>query len=287
MDAAVRDRMLRSVWRADGTLQFTPEALELWEIPVTEEMLSSPHFDHLGKSKAELRVKYGLPAREDSMPAPSIRDLCREFLAAHAAYREADRASLNGASLDRASLIGASLDGASLNGARLNGARLNGASLNRARLIGASLNRASLIGASLNRASLIGASLIGASLIGASLDGANIEAADLSRIKADLYSVLEVVPSEAVGLHLAIREGRIDGSAYQGECACLVGTISNLKRCAYTSVPGLVPDADRFAERWFLGISKGDTPESNPISRITAGWVAEWIAAHQSQECAS
>ena len=188
-----------------------------------------------------------------------------------------DGARLDGASLDRANLVGASLDRANLDRANL-----DGASLDRANLDGASLDRANLVGASLDRASLDGASLVGASLdraslVGARLVGARLDRANLGPIKADLRMVLDAAPAEVAGLLQALRDGRVDGSTYQGECACLVGTIANVRGTSHTLLGArLRPDSSRPAERWFLSIERGHTPATNPVAAITERWIVEW-----------
>jgi hypothetical protein len=168
------------------------------------------------------------------------------------ALKEAVR---SGASLVGASLVGASLDGASLVGARLDGASLVGARLVRARLDGARLVRASL-------------------------DGARLDGADLDPIRDDIYEVLSHARNEVPGLLAALREGRVNGSLYEGPCACLLGTIANVRGCDYSSLPDLIPDASRPAECWFMGVGEGDTPENSQVSRITVGWIEEWLAKH-------
>jgi hypothetical protein len=193
-----------------------------------------------------------------------------------------DGARLDGARLDNASLIGARLVNASLDGARLDGARLDGARLDNASLIGARLDGARLDGARLDGARLVNASLVNASLVNASLVNASLDRASLDGIKADIYEVLKTSPAEVDGLLAALREGRIDGSAYQGDCACLVGTLANVRGCPYNGIPGLGPDAGRPAEVWFMAIRPGHTPENNQVAAITERWIAEWLAGGAS-----
>jgi hypothetical protein len=207
------------------------------------------------------------------------------------------RANLDRANLYRAILDGARLDGARLDGARLVGARLIGASLDRANLYraildGARLDGASLIGANLDRASLDRASLIEANLIGASLDrailieanliGASLDRASLDGIRADVWAILSAAPAEVPALLDALKSGRFDGSHYEGECACLVGTIANARHVDHDKIPGLSPDSSRPAERWALAIRRGHTPSTNPIAAITVKWIEEWQAAQVS-----
>jgi hypothetical protein len=154
----------------------------------------------------------------------------------------------------------------------------DGKYLYRARLDGARLDGASLVGASLDGASLDGASLVGARLDGASLDGARLDGASLDFIKHDLWGVLLHTRNEVPGLVAALQEGRVDGSVYEGECACLVGTLANVRHCKHTEIPGLKPDSGRPSEVWFMGIAKGDTAEKNQIVKITLDWIAEFQA---------
>jgi uncharacterized protein YjbI with pentapeptide repeats len=206
-------------------------------------------------------------------------------------------ADLRGADLRRAVLSDADLRDADLRDADLSGAVLSDADLRRADLSGAVLSDADLSGAVLRRAVLSDADLRRADLSGAVLSDAvlsdavlrravlrraDLRGADLSDAKEDVISILNIVPNEVAGLRLALVEGRVNGQMYRGECACLVGTIANLRHCHHTSIPGLHPDPDRPAERLFLAIRQGDTPESNPIAQIVVGWIDEWLAAREA-----
>ncbi len=131
-------------------------------------------------------------------------------------------------------------------------------------------NRANLDGASLRGANLDGASLDGVNLRGASLIGANLRS-----VRADLYDILLRAIPEVPALLTALREGRVNGSTYEGECACLVGTIANVRQVYYDTL-GLA-DSSRPVERWFLGINKGDTPENSQIAKITEGMIVEFM----------
>ena len=133
----------------------------------------------------------------------------------------------------------------------------------------------------LDGASLDGASLVGARLVGARLDRARLDRARLDPIKADVFKILETAKSEVPGLLAAIKDGRIEGSVYKGDCACLVGTIANLRNQNVYKMPDIVTDTERPAERWFLAIRNGDTPENNPVSAISAQWIEEWLSTQE------
>ena len=105
---------------------------------------------------------------------------------------------------------------------------------------------------------------------------ANLSDADLRGQKNDFWAILLHAPAEIQGLRLALIEGRVDGSTYEGPCACLVGTIANVRNANYQDI-GIKPDSSRPAEQWFMYIKKGDTPETNQISRITVEWLDEFV----------
>ena len=172
-------------------------------------------------------------------------------------------------------------------GADLGGADLRGADLRGADLRGAHLEGADLRGAHLEGADLRGAHLRGAHLEGADLRGAHLRGADLEPIMWDFFGRLSVWPNEAGGLLKAVKEGNIDGSSYEGECACFVGTVANLKEKKYNDLNGLVPDSNSPTERLFLAIKQGDTPESNPVSAIVAEWIELFIKYRDNARKAS
>ena len=164
----------------------------------------------------------------------------------------------------------ADLSGAYLRRANLRGADLRGADLSRAHLSGANLSGAYLRDADLSYADLSGADLSGAHLSGAYLSGAH-----LSDIQADFFAVLDSRPAEVDFLEKSIRESSVDGSSYEGECACLVGTIAHGASCRFDAIPDLKPDASRPAERWFLAITPSCSIK-HPIVAITLDWIAQW-----------
>ena len=174
---------------------------------------------------------------------------------------------------DGADLRDANLSDANLSGADLSDANLRGADLSNANLRDANLSGADLSGANLRDAYLSGANLSGANLRDAYLRGADLSGADFDYIKADFYLILLDSQNEIEGLKQALISGKINGSTYEGECACLVGTLANIKHCDYRKLELIKPNASRPAERWFLGIQKGDTPENSTIAKITLEWI--------------
>ncbi len=133
------------------------------------------------------------------------------------------------------------------------------------------------VGANLEGAYLKGADLKGANLEGANLEGADLKGANLTPIRDDFWAVLSSAPKEVMGLRQALIDGRVDGTVYEGECACLVGTIAKVRGVNYHALGLLAPNSSRPAERFFLGIRKGDTPESNQVSKTVLGWLDQWV----------
>ncbi len=142
--------------------------------------------------------------------------------------------------------------------------------------------REALEKAARDRAKLSGAKLSGAKLSGANLSGADlygaIGAGDWMKVIADdLRKVLDAAPNEVPGLLAALWAGKVDGSKYDGECACLVGTVANLRSERYDNLKiDLRPDSSRPSERWFLQIHKGDTPLTNQAAAYAAAIIAHW-----------
>ncbi len=77
----------------------------------------------------------------------------------------------------------------------------------------------------------------------------------------------------------ALREGRVNGSTYTGECACLVGTIANVRR---VDVELLEKDSSRPAEVWFLMIYIGDKPGDSSPGGYASGRALEWALEYAS-----
>ncbi len=105
--------------------------------------------------------------------------------------------------------------------------------------------------------------------------------------KADIFAVLDTSPNEVPALLAALKEGRIQGEFYTGQCCCLVGTIANAKGIdafdlPWRSIDGLdgvlKRDPDAPAERWFFSIQEGDKPSTSGRVAITVAWVEEWMA---------
>jgi uncharacterized protein YjbI with pentapeptide repeats len=188
-------------------------------------------------------------------------------------------ANLSGADLRSADLSGADLRSADLRSADLRSADLRGADLSGADLRSADLRSADLRSADLSGADLSGADLSGADLSGADLSGADLRGADLQPIRADFYDVLSHAGREVPALIDAIKNGRVEGSTYTGECACLVGTIANVRGVDYN---GIEHDPARPIERFFAGIHEGDTPETNQLSKIALEWAETWLALQRA-----
>ena len=171
----------------------------------------------------------------------------------------------------RVSLHGANLSGADLSDADLSDANLRYANLSDANLIGADLR-----GANLRYANLSDANLIGADLRGADLRGADLSGADLSDAKDDFFKKMALATAEVAALYKAVIDGRVDGSVYEGECACFVGTIANARGVKISELGDLKADSSSPIERFFMGIRRGDNPSNNPVSSIVKEWIEEF-----------
>ena len=116
------------------------------------------------------------------------------------------------------------------------------------------------------------ANLSNANLRHANLTNANFTNANLRQFKHDVWGVLQYAKHEVPNLIEAIKNGKIDGSCYEGECCCLCGTLEK-----GTGNKLDIRDPSSPAEQWFSMIKKGDTPETNQASKMALEWVEEWM----------
>jgi uncharacterized protein YjbI with pentapeptide repeats len=184
-----------------------------------------------------------------------------------------ERADLRGAYLTGADLTGANLEGANLTGANLRGAYLTGANLEGANLTGAYLTGADLTGANLEGANLEGANLTGAYLRGADLTGANLKNLPQSWINEcsrDMLFIFKCLKPELPFLREKLVAGEVEGDLYEGECACLIGTLANANggiEEVCKAIPFYEKGTHNPGEQWFLQIHKGDTPKNNEFAK--------------------
>ena len=65
-------------------------------------------------------------------------------------------------------------------------------------------------------------------------------------------------------------KGEVDGTQYEGDCACLIGSLGKAdggidKVCE--TIPYYDKGLHNFAEQWFWQIKKGDTPKNNEFAK--------------------
>ncbi len=98
--------------------------------------------------------------------------------------------------------------------------------------------------------------------------------------KADIFEILSHAPGEVRGVQEALREGRINGSFYIGECCCLIGTIAKLQhRDIRETFPTVLHNYSP-AEKWFMPILPGKNPRNSKRARITDEWLTEWLTMY-------
>ena len=123
-----------------------------------------------------------------------------------------------------------------------------------------------------------GADLEGADLRGAYLEGAYLRGMDLYKLPVsyvnqcsrDMLFIFQSLKGELKGLRKALVEGRVDGTQYEGDCACLIGTLGNVDG-GIDKVCEVIPFYDKglhnLGEQWFFNIHEGDTPKDNQFSK--------------------
>ena len=191
------------------------------------------------------------------------------------------RLALEKATAARDNLRGSNLRGCDLSGCDLRDSNMSDCDLSGSNLSDSNMSDCDLSGSNLSGSNLRGCDLSGCDLSGCDLSGCDLSGCDLSDVKNDFWEILLRAPCEIDGLRAALVAGKVNGSTYEGVCACLVGTIANVRGVGvdYRDLGnGIKPNSSRPAERWFLGISTGDKPETNEVSRITVEWLDEFVA---------
>jgi uncharacterized protein YjbI with pentapeptide repeats len=186
---------------------------------------------------------------------------------------------LRGSNLRDSDLRGSDLRGSDLRDSDLRGSDLRGSDLR-----GSNLRGSDLSGSDLRGSDLRDSDLSGSNLRGSDLRGSNLRGSDLSDIRNDFLAEVLKLPNELEFLRQALMAGKVDGTTYKGECACLAGTMAHAKGIQdYDGTPirnGLTFRADTSSprERFFLAIREGDTPENNSACKIALEWTDEAIA---------
>jgi uncharacterized protein YjbI with pentapeptide repeats len=196
--------------------------------------------------------------------------------------------NLSDSNLSDSDLSGSDLSGSDLSGSNLSGSNLRGSNLRGSNLSGSNLSDSNLSGSNLSGSNLSGSNLRGSNLSDSNLRDSNLSDSDLSDsnlspIRDDFFLVLLRGIAEIPKLKKNVIEGNINGSTYEGECACLSGTLFNAatenngkQEAERKGMILSVRDANRPIERFFLGIKKGDTPENNQFSKIVLEWIIQF-----------
>jgi hypothetical protein len=163
-------------------------------------------------------------------------------------------------------------------GMSLAGLTPRGVALPHSELAGADFTAADVANTKHARAKLTGIDRARADLTGTYFTGRTLRDANLEAIRKDLWAVLSLASREVPAIRGALVEGRVDGGTYYGECACLIGTIATARGCDVYSLGSLGPAPGRPIERFFMGIDRGDTPQTSPIAEIVVEWIDEWCA---------
>jgi hypothetical protein len=200
----------------------------------------------------------------------------------------AKKINLSGSNLSRSNLSRSNLSRSNLSGSDLSGSNLSRSNLSGSNLSRSDLSRSNLSGSNLSRSDLSGSDLRGSDLSGSNLRGSDLSGSNLSGFKADLIAEVLKLPDELENLRTTLMAGKIDGSTYQGECACLAGTIA--KHRGITDIMGeaggqiqengcvFKADSSSPREIWFMAIRPGQTPENHQPAKLALEWIDEAIA---------
>lgn len=189
------------------------------------------------------------------------------------AYAEANlsRANLTGSNLSDSILCNVNLEHAFLDKAILRQTDLSGANLSYASFDNSFLFDTDLSYACLNHSSFINTYLNGVDLTGITFIDAN-----LTPIKNDFFRILLRAIPEIHNLAKALIDGKIDGSVYNGDCACLCGTLEKSKNCRIRENVYVERNCDSPIESFFKNINPGDNIENSEYVKQVFRWLIEF-----------
>ena len=86
----------------------------------------------------------------------------------------------------------------------------------------------------------------------------------------DMLFVFQHLKAELPYLRDKLVKGQVDGTQYEGDCACLIGTLGKAdggvdKVC--TMIPYYDKGLHNYGEMWFFQIKQGDTPKNNQFAK--------------------
>jgi hypothetical protein len=195
-----------------------------------------------GKTKIEIKSIFGTVLFEYEAKDNTIAKTLKKAIKSSADLRYAD--------LSSADLRYADLSSADLRYANLHSADLSSADLRYANLHSADLSSADLRYANLHYAK-------------------NLPQSYINQCSRDMLFIFQSLKGELPFLRDKLIKGEVDGTQYEGDCACLIGSLGNAdggvdKVCQ--TIPYYDKGLHNFGEQWFYQIKKGDTPKNNEFS---------------------
>jgi hypothetical protein len=157
-------------------------------------------------------------------------------------------------------------------------------------------------GANLSYADLRSADLSYADLRSADLSYANLSYADLryadlrsaknlplwwtNQCSRDMLFIFQALKAELPYLRERLVSGQIDGTQYEGECACLIGSLGKADG-GVENVCKTIPYYDKglhnLGEQWFFQIRPGDTPEKSEFAKHALKLIDSVINASENK----
>ena len=85
-----------------------------------------------------------------------------------------------------------------------------------------------------------------------------------------MWAVLSATPAEVPALIAALRRAAWTAAPTRVSALAL-WALANAREVGFNGIESLEPDSSRPIERFFMSISRGDTPETNQFSKAGAG----------------
>jgi hypothetical protein len=230
-------------------------------------------FDVLNRFTGAVQFTAKIDCTADTLPSIKLGLAVKWAIEKKVNLRGSD---LSGSDLSGANLSGSDLSGSDLSGSDLNGSDLSGSDMRWSDLSWSDLSGSDMRGSDLRWSNLSGSDMRGSDLSWSNLNGSDMRGAknltdmQLRSIIADYWMILSMARAEVPALIAALRNGAVDGTAYSGDCACLVGTLEN------SGAKNLPRVSTSPAECWFMEINEGDKPGDDSAGGFASAKAMAW-----------
>ena len=203
---------------------------------------------------------------------------------------EFNRSEFNGSEFNQSEFNRSKFNDSNFNQSEFNGSEFNGSEFNRSKFNQSKFNQSEFNQSEFNRSEFNRSKFNQSKFNQSNFNQSEFNDSELDditfnslknlitteRTKIDFFGRMLILKNEVKYLKEKLISGEIDGTSYDGYCACFIGTCANNKKIKYNEITGIKLDAYSPTEIWFFQIKKGDNPENSKFAKLTLDWIEEF-----------